>query len=431
MEKEAPGKRICIFTNFTVADEAYSLNRVVQDQIKMFLRNGIKPIVVVSEGFNPVGVYKFADMRYIPNVPCHNEVKKDPTFESDVDVLTDAIVPILKEVDTVLTHDIVYKPSELKHNFAIRAALKRIDKTPRFLHWIHSATSPVKLSSLMGVFTDKYVELVREPFPNSYYVFFNDWSKPRIAKNFNVEENIVKTVYHPSDLAEVFGLDVDVEQFMLDYDMFSADAIGIYPCRLDDGKKVEMLIRTMACLKDFDMKVRTIVVDFHSTGGPKITYRNKLKETAIDYGLNQQELVFTSEYKPEWNYEVPHTKVLQMMRVANVLVMSSVSESFSKVTQEFALTGGVTVLNQNFPPFREIFGPKGIYRQYEADVNVLDVCDGVTTVNYGDGEKAHHKETARLVAFQLREHDSLATQIRLRKERNLDHIFKNYLAHLL
>jgi hypothetical protein len=48
------------------------------------------------------------------------------------------------------------------------------------------------------------------------------------------------------------------------------------------------VLRTAAALKRQGRSVRAICLDFHSTGGDKVTYRNWLKGLAIDLGLNEQ-----------------------------------------------------------------------------------------------------------------------------------------------
>ena len=72
-------KRVTIFTTFADNPEAYSLNRVVQDQLKMFLSHGYSPTVIVAESFKESGIYAHENVTIarIPLVPVHNEVKKD------------------------------------------------------------------------------------------------------------------------------------------------------------------------------------------------------------------------------------------------------------------------------------------------------------------------------------------------------------------
>lgn len=435
-----PDKKVCIFTQFSDNPEAYSLNRVVKDQLKMFLKGGYKPTVIVAESFVPSGIYadKNVTIKKIPLVPVHNEVKKDETFDRDVEDLYRSLKDILNDIDVVITHDIIYQPSALKHNAAARKVAEELPKI-KWLHWIHSATSPAVLTNLKPYFEDAYIATIQKPFPHSLYVFFNDYSIPRIAKNFKVPEDMVAVVHHPSDLKEIFALSDDMEKFVVEKEIYMADAICVYPIRLDRGKQVEFVIKTMAMLKDFRLSVKVVIVDFHSTGGDKLTYRDDLKNVAIDYGLQQDELLWTSEVSPFWEAEVPHDDVMGLMRMSNVFIMPSVSESYSLITQEAGMNKCVVVLNQDFPPFRDIFGKDAIYRKYSSNIDVMTSMDGFTKTKYGGDnvsdderpnlEKNYHRETAGMIANQLMS-KNLSMSIFLRRFRNLDYVFKHELEPL-
>lgn len=445
--------KVCIFTNFFNFDPTYSLCRVTVDQIKMLIRNGYEPVVIVSDSFDPSGtIFEKVELRKVPNVSCHNEVKKDETFEEDVESIYVALKEYLKDIDVVITQDIVYKPSELKYNFAARKVAAELPNIT-WLHWINSATPPVTLNSLMGIFTDQYLELVRKPFPNSKYVFFNDISKDVIAKNFGVTNNEVRIVHHPSDFFEVYGVTSPIlKRFIDKREIFSADAIFIYPIRLDRGKQVEYVIKTAASVKKLNKDVRCIICDFHSTGGDKVTYREELKQMGQDWGLTPKELSFTSEFTDEWNVRIPHEDVLALFRISNVFLMPSVSESYSLITQEAALTKNLLILNQDFPPYRDIFGPNNIFRKYSSRWDLMtgydeavgrnaDGSDKGTDTVYGpqgmskheklEGEKRYHLQTAAMVIDRLNNDEQLATNIFIRKNRWLDVVFKNELEPLL
>ena len=431
-------KSVAIFTTFSESNQAYSLNRVVEDQLKMLLNNGYEPTVIVTDTFDPEGLYIDPRVKIarIPNVPVYNEVNKDESFDEDVEAIAGVLKTVLEKTDIVLTHDIIYQNASLKHNFAAR---KIADGLPglKWLHWIHSATSPVTLANLRPIFSDEYLNLVTRPFPNSFYIFFNHYSVPRIAKNFEVDQNRVKVVHHPSNLQTIYGFSDAMNKLVQEKEIYVADAICVYPIRLDRGKQVEMVIKTMAMLKDFDLTVRLIIADFHSTAGDKLTYRDELKNLAIDWGLNSEEIIWLSEVNEDWSYEAPHSDIVSLMRMANVFIMPSVSESYSLVTQEAGLNKTVVVLNQDFPPFRDIFGPSAIYRKYSSNIDVMTGMDGWTDTKYGPDkisdqerkqhEKNYHKETAGMIASQLLFDKSQTLAIFLRKYRNLDYIFKHEL----
>ena len=219
----------------------------------MLLLNGYEPTVIVHESFTPEGVYahKGVKIEKIPNVPCHNEVRKDETFDEDVEKIASRLREILKDKDVVLTHDIIYQNACLKHNFASRKIAKELPNV-KWLHWIHSATSPSLLNMLRPIFSDEYLKLVQTPFPNAKYIYPNSYAVPSVAKNFGVSEEDVRVVNHPTDICEFFGIEPEVEKIIYDKDILSADAIATYPIRLDRGKQVEYVIKTMAMLKDFD-----------------------------------------------------------------------------------------------------------------------------------------------------------------------------------
>lgn len=437
----SPARNVVIFTTFSSSDEAYSLNRVVLDQIKMLTQNGYKIKVIVSDTFEAKGEYANENVKIerIPIVTVHNEVKKDETFDKDVDDLTSALERVVEGAHVVITHDVIYQNACLKHNFAARRVAEKHPEI-RWLHWIHSATSPVTLASLRDYFGDEYLNLVSKPFPNSRYVFFNHWSVPRVAKNFGVEEGVVRVVHHPTDVYELLGISEPVKKIAEKYDFLKADAIAVYPARLDRGKQVEYMIKTMASLKRMEMNVKALVIDFHSTAGDKVAYRDNLKQIAIDYRLGDGELLFTSELRPEWSYEIPHTLVSEFMRLANVFVMPSVSESYSLVTQEAGMNKQVVVANYDFPPFRDIFGPNVIYRKYSSNVDAMSGLDGNTNTRYGgdvseeqrpNEEKKYHYETAGMIKAKLNDNGPMALATFLRKERNLNAVFKKELEPLL
>lgn len=441
-------RKIAILTNFFGFDETFSLCRVTVDQIKMLIRGGYSPVVIVSESFDPTGtIFEKVELRKIPNVACHNSVVKDESFEKDVEDIYNSLREHLKDVDVCITQDIVYKPSELKYNFAARRIAKDIP-TIKWLHWINSATPPITLNSLMGIFTDAYLESFKVPFPNSKYVFFNDISKEIVARNFNVSVDDVRIVHHPSDLYEIYGVrSKTLKRFIDKREIFEADAICIYPIRLDRGKQMQYVIRTMAAVKQFGLDVRCIIVDFHSTGGDKVTYRDEMKQMGIDWGLTPKELAFTSEFSSDWEMSVPREDVLALFRMSNVFIMPSVSESYSLITQEAALTKNLIVLNQDFPPFRDIFGGKNIFRKYSSNWDVLAGYNEAMgegkhiKTDYGPAnispeerqahEEIYHKITAGMIVDRLRNHEEMATNIFIRKNRGLDVVFKRELEPLL
>ncbi len=425
--------KVAALTSFTGWDETYSLCRIVDEQIRMLVGSGYNPVVIVKEGFRPEEMFAIPEvtLRYIPPFPVSNFIAEavDKTFKEDVEKLKVALIKDLEDVDVVLTHDLIYQPESLKLNFAARLAIGEDEhaKKIRWLHWVHSATSPSTLGKELQQ-SDAYFDTVSRKFPNSFVIFPNAYSIPRVARNFGYEEDEVKVVHHSTNLPGFCKWDGLVTKLVMEKNMLAADAIAVYPIRLDRGKQVEVVIKIMAQLKKLDYVVRVIIPDFHSTGGDKVTYREELKKIAVDWGLNDFDLTFTSEFHESWRVNVPHKVIHDLFELSNVFILPSQSETYSLIAQEAALLGNLLVLNHDFAPFRDIYGDKAIYKQFSSNI-AFDGMDGNITTTYDD-ERAYFRDCAMRIKYELENNMVLAQQRRLRKERNPMFVFRNELEPL-
>lgn len=421
---------IAIFTDFRGDDYAYSLCNVVNDQLGMFLEHGYQPKLLVTKGYKADRNALKATICEIPDQVRQNKVVVDETFHQDVDNLLESIREHLKDVSVVITHDTIYQPAALKHSIALRAyAAERPDL--HFLHWIHSATSPYKLSSLVNIFPAKYKEVVKTKFPRSYYIFFNNWSIPRIAREYDIPEHLVKVVHHPTDYFKFAKFEEYSIELCKTKKLLEKDYVMTYPARLDNGKQLEYGIKLMGSLKRLGFSSHFIAVDFHSSSNdpndPKFKYREYLKGVAQDWDVD---VTFTSEFKPESKVRVPEGVVRDLQDISNVFFMSSVSESYSLVTQEAIMSNNLVILNRNFPPFRELFGPEAIFWPANADVDPINIAEGAVKVDYHGKEEEDFLNLAKEVVA-----NTINKQNRLRRKllatRNPDYIFTHELEPLI
>jgi len=417
-------KRIAIFTTFSSSDHAYSLNNVVVDQIKMLLRAGYKPVVLVAEGFNPVGVYKEVELRQIPRVFLSNEGKLPDNYYEDSKKMTESLRELLKDVGVCITHDVIYQPAHLIHNLASRAIA---DERPdlRWLHWIHSATTPNILCN-----KEEVRMLIKRPFPHGFICYPNQYDRTRVATNFRYEEHLVKYVPHPIDIPEYLGFHEYTKEFVDKYSIIQADIIMVYPVRLDRGKQVEMNVRCMAALKRREKVVRLVVADFHSTGGDKVVYRDKLKSQGTKLGLNEQELIFTSDFRDETRGSCPREMIRDLFNISNVFLLPSRSETYSLIAQEASICGNLILLNFDFPPMRSIYGDNALYFKFSSNIDALTGLDGETLTDYKGGEQ-YFDDMAKVICYELDNNRVIALKDKLRKERNIDYVFKNHFEPLL
>ena len=417
-------KRVAIFTTFRSADFAYSLNRVVQDQIKMLVYNGYEPVVFVCQGFKAIEAYTLPGVTlfYLPDVPTSNEGILPEGYEVHVDRMVIALRQGLKDIDVILTHDLISQPAHLIHNLAARRICTEFPKL-RWLHWVHSV-----FSSNLESNVHEASRIGREKFPNSFIVFPNSFDIPRVAINFHVEETDVKWVPHPTDIEELFNMDPVSRAVIKKHDLLNQDVLIVYPCRLDRGKQPHMVIETIAACKRNGLKAKCVIMDFHSTGGDKVIYRNEMLELAKELNCTDDVIFFSQEDK-KYEYEAPHQVVRDFMVISNIFIMPSRSETYSLVVQEAALCGNFVILNHDFLPFRSIFGELPKYYQFSANIG-MNGLDGSTQTDYSDRD-AYFFSIAAYIRYMITFDKTLAFRTQLRKTRNLYAVFKNYLEPLL
>jgi len=422
-------KKVAILTNFTGYDPAYSLISVAGNQVKMLKRHGYEPKVIVCESWKEgdAGPYDEAEILRIPNVRVYNEVKIDDTFMEDIDKIKKALDIFLADVDVVLTHDLIYQPSAMKHNVVARAIAGEKPNI-RWLHWVHSAT-PWDLLPGSG----DYREILGKKFPHSFIVFPNAYSIPRVAENFGFNEEEVKYVPHPIDVCDFLGFHPLSRKMVEEHDVLPADVIGVYPLRLDRGKQVEWVVRIFAQLsKQWGRNVRLVIFDFHSTGGDKVVYRQELKALAKVRGLTEKEFWFASEFDESLKHASPRQMIRDFMLISNVYIHPSRSETFSLTTQEAALSGNYLVLNFDFTPMRSLWGDQYVtYRKFSSNIDFASGMDGETTTTHRPSDDQYAFDVAGRITYQLANDWSLAMRTKIRQTRNLDFVFNQFLEPLI
>lgn len=407
---------VAILTDFSTQFQAYSINIIVERQIKMLREADYKPKVIVMESFVPTGEYTKEGVALckIPDTAASNDWGKGPEFDKDVEMIKGKLLEYLKEINVVITHDISYQVALQKYDAAARQVAKERPDI-RWLHWVHSTTAS---------------QGNKEKFPNSLIVYPNSYDIPRVAETFKVEEDNIKVVPHPIDVCSFFGFHPLSEKLVNEKNILGADVVCVYPLRLDRGKQPECCIKVMKQLKKMEKSVRMVFMDFHSTGGDKVKYREELKQLAIDSGLASNEVVFTSEFDDRLKLECPRQMVKDLMCISNVFILPSKSETFSLVAQEAAITGNFLILNFDFPPIRSIYGDKPLYRKFSSCIDINTGLKGETNTKYTNEEDYFH-EIAGCICSRLEHDPMMALRTKTRKEQNLKAVFRKYFEPLL
>ncbi len=420
-------KPIYILTNFSAYLKSYSPIIIVESQLKMFLAAGYSPTLITSDGWNPPEDTIFSQVETKRIFPAHvyNEAKVDDVFHEEVNRLYEELREIIDDDSIVITHDLIFLPDYVKHNVACRYIA---DENPgiRWIHWVHSATSPHSLIKEREMYGEKYNELLNSKFPHSVVAFPNSYDIPRVAKNFSYEEDEVFEIPHSTD--PVQGMAPIVRRLYAEARLGEPDVLMVYPLRLDRGKNAEINVRVIAGLKKINKSAKLIFCDFQSTGDDKVVYREDLKRLAAELGV-AEDVIFLSEFDESAHLEVSHDVVMDLLTLSNLHVMPSKSETYSLVVQEAMLRGNFCVLNHDFAPFRSIYGKNAIYRPFSSNIG-MDGYDGEINTTYSNID-GYFRDLALNIDYWLNKEKVIAAKTWVRTRRNPDYVFRTYLEPLL
>ena len=423
------GKQIFILTNFSTYLRSYSPIIVVGEQINMLQRNGYTPVLIVADGWNPAtdSIFSSVETVALSPVAYQNPPEVNDEFRMDVDLVYSQLKDAIPDGSVVITHDLIFLPDYTKHNLAARKLAAERQRI-QWLHWVHSATGPNTLIQEREMYGEEYRRLLLDKFPNSIICYPNANDIPRVAHNFSYEEYEVVEVPHSTNPIE--GMHPIVQNLYNDKKLGDCEVLMIAPMRLDRGKNPQMIIRVAAALKGIGMSVHLVFCDFQSTGGDKVDLREECKHLAEQLGVTSF-VTFLSEFDDMAALEVPHEVVLNLFALSNVFICPSRSETYSLTTQEAMLKGNLCILNHDFPAFKQIYGDKALYRQFDGAEIAFDGFDGKIDTDHSDIDAYFREKLAMPIKGWLQHDRVLKAKTWVRTKRNPDYIFKEYIEPLI
>ncbi len=390
--------RIGILTAFSGMVEHYSLTRVVLDQLQMIKRAKHEPVLIVLSDFQGQTPDHVEVRRAIPT-----HVKVDYKSLADLNEDHSALLPTIqhglreavKDLDAVLTHDIIFTGWNLPINLAmgVVAAEGRIP----WFHWIHSVPGGKR----------DYWTLPA----NSKLVYPNYTDRRRCAESFGIFESDVVVVPHALDASDFLLSTDEARNLVNDFDLLDADFVQTFPVPTDrfESKGFSQIVPIFGKLKRMGKKVRLVVANCWCTNE---AMRRKIDDARILCrlsGLDDEDVVFTSRELENREAGVPNNVVRDLMLISNLFICPTKSETFGFTIAEAALAGQLLVLNSDLPAIVELVGARnalffhfGSYQQQtyvpDEDQFAEDIAKIICRAYENDfalKAKDHYKKTYR------------------------------------
>lgn len=414
-------KKIGILTTFANMSPEFSLAGVVLQQLQMLLKYGYEPVLFTLDIFKDDDrVPKGVEVRKIlPQLVLEPYGAGDLTnLDTDVEKVRTAYVDNFKDINLCLTHDIIFINSYLPYNIAMRKEIVEGGLSHiKWLHWMHSGPSFRELDG------SPFDNLVTLP-PNSRLIYMNRTDLLRAAEMYHTQTKNVRTIFNPMDIRELYKFDEDTKKMIDDHDLMKPEFLAIYPLSTtrmgDAGKQLHKAIRIMAEIKKRGRTVCLVVPNAHANADKEKLAIEEMYQFAYSKGLERHELVFTSfDESPKYEQGVPHDMVRNLLTLSNIFLFPSYSENCPLVLLEAMAAKNILVLNQDFPAMKDFGEDNALYFRFSSTV--------APNPEFPNGLDKYYEDIAILVIAEYEQNGAVKAQTKLRREFNIDYIWKRQL----
>lgn len=325
--------KVAILAPFYAFDQCYSLSHVVIDQL-----NALDSVGVECEMWALHDV-STADSIAEPHVSrIHGVLPR--TVE--VALIEDAIANRIGEFQPtiVICHDLILQPSYAPYAQATVNLAERYTGLLLWFHYIHSVAGMVP----------EHLYLL----PPTHFITYPSKSLAgSIAAKYDLPADRVLHTPNVHDPRSLWNLHTQSKKMVTELKLMQKDVVQVLPfCATRMRHKgVASTIQVFESLKEMGKSVCLVCVN-SSCNAPKEmqAIEQILESTSL---VENEDIVFTSRWNTDWNYQTPSQVVNDLFRFSDVFVFLSHGEVCSLSLIEAQLAGCICVINQGTPPLVE------------------------------------------------------------------------------
>lgn len=395
--------KVGILTTFSNFNPSYSLASVVRDQLAMHVRAGYEPVLFTLECFTDEVMDGVEVRAIVPQLQLerYQGFNVPADHEQDVRKVKTALKKHAKDIEILITHDIVFIDTYLPYNLGLRQA----ELACRQLHWVHSAPSQ-RPEIVNNLHANRYTLP-----PNSKLVYLNNDKKLALAESYGAYLKDVRVVHNSRDPRTFWDMSPETCRIIDETELFSADIVSVYPVsstRMVDGKQIDTVIRIHQCLRQLGYETRLIVPNAHANG--------KAEKREVEY-RHHDGVYFTSMLGEEYEQGVDQRVVSELFRLSNVFIFPSISENCSLVLLEAMLAGNLLVLNSDCSGLPEFAGTSALYFKFGSVENGQRRYENALSV------PKYTEDIAKIIASEFDRNPALQAKRRALQRHNLGVVF--------
>lgn len=275
-------------------------------------------------------------------------------FQALVDLLVDALRPLLAQMNNVIVHNAFTK----HFNLPLTAALYRLLDARAIRHciaWCHDFTwtSP---HSRAKVHEGYPWDLLRTYRPDVTYVVVSESRRRDLGGLLGCPLDAIHTVYNGVDPATLLGLSPAGYELARRLGMLASDLNLLMPVRVTQAKNIEYALRVVAALKARGVRPKLVLTGPPDPHDPaSMAYFRELQALRRELNVEaEMRFVFESGPNPDAAHVIDVSTVGELLRLSDVMFMPSHREGFGMPILEAGLAGIPVVATEAVPAAREL-----------------------------------------------------------------------------
>lgn len=332
--------RIAIITHFNRMPQSYSPARAAKNQIKILKEHGHKVVFFTQENSKLTEEDLGCEVRHVvTSFKRRKMVIDEEAKKKFIEVLKRELTG---QFDIAITHDFFLQDT-VTYSEAIRECGVPIQ-------WLHFARSGVGHNMTFAM-------------PNARFVYLNYAEVGKFAKAIKVPPEQCRTVFNEKEITYMFNFHPVTKMIINKFKLWERDIIQVYPmCSTRIAAKgVTDVVRLFVELKRMGNKVALIIPN--ANGRKRVDDLKRERALAKDYGLNEDEFIFTSLLADETYHiesEVPNQVCAELMQISNLFVFPSRAEVGPNVLLEAGMTKNLIVVNSDLPLMYDFVNKKAV-----------------------------------------------------------------------
>ncbi len=374
IQEERPSLKIAILTHFNRMPQSYSPARAARNQIKILKEHGHKVVFFTQENSKLTENDLGCEVRcVVPSFKREKMVVNEDAKNKFIQVLKEHLTG---QFDIAITHDFFLQDT-VTYSEAIRECGISIQ-------WLHFARSGVGHNMTFAM-------------PNARFIYLNKSEIGNFARAIKVPVEQCRSIYNEKEIQYMFNFHPVTRMIINKFRLWERDIIQIYPiCSTRiSAKGLRDVMRVFVELKKLGNKVALIVAN--SNGRKRVEDLKKEQQIAKEYGLNEDEFIFTSllankDYVIE--SEVPNQVCAELMQISNIFMFASRAEVGPNILLEASMTKNLIIVNSDLPLMYD-FVNKDVVLSYPFTSN--------NSLHYKGRTEENYRELAKQIVIRLRE----------------------------